>query len=211
MAIPFVLGLTGSIGMGKSTVALMFKELAVDVLDSDAVVHDLYAAGGAAVPLIEAAFPGVVDQNGGVSRPLLSARVVGNPAALKHLESIVHPLVSEEKRRFVAAAAQRGDSLVVLDVPLLFETGVEAACDAVAVVSAPLDVQRARVLDRPGMSVEKFQGILARQMTDEEKRKKADFIVDTGASLDETKRHVAALVDALKGRQGRAAATYLDR
>lgn len=205
---PFILGLTGSIGMGKSATAGMLRDLGVEVLDSDAVVHQLYSPGGGAVGPVGAAFPGAV-VDGAVSRPALSALVVGNPEALARLEAIVHPLVRQEKRRFVATAAAAGADLVVLDVPLLYETGAEAQCDAVAVVSAPEAAQRARVLARPGMSADKLDGILARQMPDAEKRARADFVIDTGVSLEETKRAVAALVDGLRGRQGRAAAALL--
>ena len=187
----------------------MFRDLGIAVLDSDAVVHDLYSLNGAAVPIVEASFPGVV-VDGAISRPLLSTKVVGKSDALRLLESIVHPLVQAEKQRFVMAQAEQGATLVVLDIPLLFETGAEAECDAVAVVSAPADVQRERVLARPGMSAEKLDGILLRQMPDEEKRKKADFVIDTSVSLEETQQHVAVLVDALKGRQGKAYALIVE-
>lgn len=207
---PFILGLTGSIGMGKTATSTMFRDMGIAVLDSDAVVHDLYSAGGAAIPLVEAAFPGVV-VDGAISRPLLSTKVVGNPEALRLLESIVHPLVQEEERRFLTKQAEQGAALVVLDIPLLFETGAEAQCDAIAVVSAPADLQRTRVLARPGMTPEKLDGILARQMPDEEKRKRADFVIDTSVSLEETQQHVAALIDALKGRKGKAYTARLEQ
>jgi len=168
------------------------------------VVHDLYGVGGAAVDFIEAAFPGVTSSDGAISRPELSKRVVGNADAMHQLESIVHPMVAREKRRFVQAAAQRGAPLVVLDVPLLFETGTDIECDAIAVVSAPAEAQRKRVLKRPGMTPEKLDGILRRQMPDEEKRRLADFVIDTGVSEAETRGHVMAVLDALKGRKGTA-------
>ena len=209
---PFILGLTGSIGMGKSATSAMLRDLGIPVLDSDQVVHDLYSAGGAAVLLVENAFPGVIDTTtGGISRPLLSKYVVGNPEALQRLESIVHPLVRQEKQKFIANAARnKNTKLLVLDIPLLYETGAEVECDAVAVVSAPLEIQRARVLARPAMTLEKFENILQRQLPDAEKRKKADFVIDTGVSLEETQEHVAALAKALKGRQGKAYLRYIN-
>jgi len=172
------------------------------------VVHELYSAGGAAVPLVEAAFPGVT-VDGAISRPELSKRVVGNPDAMKVLESIVHPLVQQEKRKFIRDAAERGTPIIVADIPLLYETGAQAQCDAVAVVSAPEDIQRARVLSRPGMTPEKLDAILARQVPDAEKRRRADFLIDTGVALEETKGHVVALLDALRGRKGKAYAALL--
>ena len=204
---PFVLGLTGSIGMGKSTVSSMFTELQVPVFDSDHVVHNLYAPGGAAVPLIEESFPpGVKNKDcGGVNREFLSKCLMEDPSRWKTLESIVHPLVQDEKKKFVAVAAENGLPLVVLDVPLLFESGSYRNCDAVAVVSASPEVQRERVLAREGMTVEKFESIIARQMPDDVKRDRADFVIDTSCTLEETKNHVAALVKALKGRNGSAA------
>ncbi|KAL4424067.1 hypothetical protein ABPG75_001368 [Micractinium tetrahymenae] len=197
---PFILGLTGGIAMGKSTVANWLRQLGVPVLDSDQVVHDLYN-GGAAVGPVDAAFPGVAI-DGAISRPELSKRVVGNPEALRLLESIVHPLVAAEKALWLAAQAAAGQRLVVLDIPLLYETGAEADCDAVAVVSAPAEAQRARALARPGMSEGKLAAMLARQVPDAEKRRWADFVVDTGVPLEETRQHVVSLVEALRGRQG---------
>lgn len=200
--------------MGKSATSEMLRDLGIPVLDSDQVVHDLYSAGGAAVPLVEAAFPGVIDPiSGGISRPLLSKYVVGNPEALKRLEKIVHLLVREQKMKFItnAAAASTGKTgLLVLDIPLLYETGAEADCDAVAVVSAPVDIQRARVLSRPGMTSEKLDNILERQLPDVDKRKKANFVIDTGVSIEETRQHVEALVKALEGRQGKAYSRYIE-
>ena len=200
----FVLGLTGSIGMGKSAVASMFSRLNIPVLDADAVVRDLYAAGGAAVALVDAAFPGCLAPDRSVDRAKLAARVVvaGDPAALDRLNALVHPLVEAERQRWLGAALARGERLAVLDVPLLFETGGDAAVDAVAVVSAPAEAQRARVLARPGMTEQKFEGILGRQMPDAEKRARADFVIDTGVGLEETEAHVGALVDGLRGRRG---------
>lgn len=206
--LPFVLGLTGSIGMGKSTVSTMFSGQGVPVFDSDAVVHQLYAPGGAAVAGIEECFPGVV-VDGGVDRKLLSQQVMdpSRPGAMKLLESIVHPLVAQARRDFVSA--QRGAPLILLDIPLLYETGGERFCDAVVVVSAPESIQRARVLARDGMTAEKLDGILTRQLKDEEKRRRADFILDTSLTIEETEEHVIGLLKALKGRVGAAAAKIL--
>ena len=169
----FILGLTGSLGMGKSVTARFFAEQGVPVHDADAVVHRLYEGGAAAA--IEAAFPGTT-AGGKVDRDKLAARVLGDGAALKRLEAIVHPLVQEAERRLLAEAESRGEKVAVLDIPLLFETGGEKRVDAVVVVSAPPEVQRARVLERPGMTVEKLEAILAKQMPDDEKRRRADFI-----------------------------------
>ncbi|MGN6374755.1 MAG: dephospho-CoA kinase [Sphingomonas sp.] len=188
------LGLTGSIGMGKSTVAGMFAARGVPVFDADVVVHRLQGPGGELVAAIEAAFP---DTTGpaGVNRTALGEAVLGDPAALARLEALVHPAVARERAAFLAAHADA--PLVLLDVPLLFETGAHAALDKVAVVSAPADVQRTRVLARPGMTPERFAAILARQTPDEEKRARADFIIDTGGPLDETRRQVDALIACL--------------
>ena len=190
------LGLTGSIGMGKSATAGMFRTAGIPVFDADAAVHALYE--GRAAPLIDAAFPGVLD-GGRVDRTRLSARVVGNVEAIRRLEAIVHPLVREERARFLAEAGGAGARLVVLDIPLLFETGGEAALDATVVVSAPADVQRARVLARPGMTDEKLAGILARQMPDAEKRRRAHFLVDTGRGFAFAEAQVRAIIRALSG------------
>lgn len=190
-----VIGLTGSIGMGKTTVARMFAEEGAAVFDSDKAVHVLYAKGGAAVAPVEAAFPGV--ENGGViDRARLSRYVVGDEAAMKRLEQIVHPLVREAQREFLIG--RRADEVVVLDIPLLFEAGRAAEVDKVVVVSAPAEVQRARVLARAGMTPEKFEAILARQVPDAEKRSRADFVIDTGVTLDETRAQVRATLDALR-------------
>ncbi len=190
----FVIGLTGSVGMGKSTTAGFFVEAGVPVHDADAAVHRLYA--GEAVPLIEAAFPGTT-LGGTVDRNLLARRVLGDPAALKTLEAIVHPLVHASERRFLAEAEARGEMVVVLDIPLLFETGGEERVDAVVVVSAPPQVQRARVLERPGMTAEKFEAILAKQMPDAEKRRRADFVVDTSQGFEAARAQVRAVLAAV--------------
>jgi len=191
-----VLGLTGSIGMGKSTVATMFRRLRVPVFDADAVVHALQAPGGAALPAIAAAFPGVVC-NGVLDRAALGAAVFGDDAALQRLEAIVHPLVAAARARFLTRHRRR--PLVVLDIPLLFERGGSDACDLIAVVSAPAAIQRVRVLARPGMTAEKFASILARQVPDADKRARADIVISTGGSLGVTQRAVRALVATLTG------------
>ena len=176
-----ILGLTGSLGMGKSTTARLFAEEGVPVHDSDAAVHRLYE--GEAAPAIEAAFPGTT-ADGKVDRAKLGARVLGDAAALARLEAIVHPLVRASADRFVAEARAPGRPVVVLDIPLLFETGGEDRVDAVVVVSAPPEVQRARVLERPGMTPEKFSAILAKQLPDAEKRARADFVVDSSQGIE---------------------------
>lgn len=192
-----VLGLTGSIGMGKSTTSAMFQAEGVPVYDSDAAVHALYAAGGAAVTPVEAAFPGVV-VDGAIDRPKLSAAVVGNAEALAKLEAIVHPLVGAHRIGFFEAAKAQGRDIVVLDIPLLYETGGEKKVDKVVVVSAPADVQRQRVLARPDMTPEKFEAILARQTPDAEKRARADFVIDTGQGLDHARKQVRDLLTLLR-------------
>lgn len=197
-----VLGLTGSIGMGKSTAARMLKAMGAPVCDSDAVVHGLLGRGGRAVPVIDAAFPGVVVE-GAVSRPALGAAVFRDPDALKRLEAILHPMVQAAQCDFLARAARRGARIAVLDIPLLFETRGERRVDATVVVSAPFAVQRARVLARPGMTAEKFAGILARQMPDVEKRRRADYVVPTGAGRLVTRRALQGIVRDVAGRTGR--------
>jgi dephospho-CoA kinase len=192
-----VLGLTGSIGMGKSTTSAMFQVEGVPVYDSDAAVHALYATGGAAVGPVEAAFPGVV-VNGAIDRARLSAQVVGDAEALAKLEAIVHPLVGAHRIGFFEKATAEGHEIVVLDIPLLFETGGEKKVDKVVVVSAPADVQRARVLARPEMTPEKFEAILARQTPDAEKRARADFVIDTGQGLDSARQQVRDLLTLLR-------------
>lgn len=197
----FVLGLTGSIGMGKSATAAMFRAQDVPVHDADEAVHRLYR--GDAAPLVEKAFPGVVVDRV-VDRTRLRERVIGSPEALRRLEAIVHPLVRREEERFLARCAADGRPLAVLDVPLLFETGEEGRCDAVLVVSAPADVQRQRVLARPGMTEGTFRAILAKQMPDAEKRSRAHFIVDTAHGFAAAERQVRDIVQALTGRSGAA-------
>jgi len=191
---PLVLGLTGSIGMGKSTVAAMFERLGVPVFDADAEVRRLQGPGGALVPAIEREFPGATGARG-VDRTALGARVFGDPAALARLEAIVHPAVREARAAFLRDHA--AEPLVVFDIPLLFEKGGAAEVDRVLVVSASADVQRARVLAREGMTPERFARIHAQQMPDAEKRARADFMIDTGRSPAETEAEVAALVDKL--------------
>lgn len=190
------LGLTGSIGMGKSTTAALFAEEGVPVHDSDAVVHALYSGGGRAVWAVEALFPGV-SEGGVVDRAKLSARVVGDPEALKRLEAAVHPLVAEAREAFLEQARATGARVVLLDVPLLFETGREGEVDKVVVVSAPADVQRARVLARPGMTPAKLDAILARQTPDAEKRARADFVIETGNGIEAAREQVRAILAAV--------------
>ena len=189
-----VVGLTGSIGMGKSTTAAMFRQRGVPVHDSDATVHHLYA--GEAAPLIEAAFPGVV-AGGIVNRLKLSERVLGKPDAMRQLEAIVHPLVRDAEALFLRQATAARFPVAVLDIPLLFETGGEARVDVVVVVSAPASVQRERVLARPGMTEERFAQILSRQMPDEEKRKRAHFVVDTGHGMRHAQVQIHGILRAL--------------
>jgi len=191
---PLVLGLTGSIGMGKSTVAAMFERLGVPVFDADAEVRRLQGPGGALVPAIEREFPGATGARG-VDRIALGARVFGDPAALARLEAIVHPAVREARAAFLRDHA--GAPLVVLDIPLLFEKDRVGEVDKILVVSAPAGVQRARVLARPDMTEQLFAAILERQMPDAEKRARADFTIDTGRPLADTEAEVAALVDKL--------------
>ena len=195
---PFILGLTGSIGMGKSAVAAMFRGLGVPVFDADAAVHELQGPGGACIAPIERAFPGTTGPQG-VDRQKLGAAVFGNPSALKTLESIVHPEVAEMRRAFLADNANA--PLIVFDIPLLYEKTGQHGLDAVVVVSAPAEVQRERVLARPGMTVEKFEQILKLQVPDAEKRKLADHVIDTGVSLAETRHAVQRLVHQLTARQ----------
>lgn len=190
----FILGLTGSLGMGKSTTAKFFAEAGVPVHDADAAVHRLYE--GAAVAPVEAAFPGVAT-DGKIDREKLSARLASDPSGFKRLEQIVHPLVREAERQFLAQAERSGAKVAVLDIPLLFETGGAERCDAVVVVSAPPEVQRARAFERPGMDDAKFAAITARQMPDAEKRKRADFIVDSSKGFDAARAQVDAILKAV--------------
>ena len=192
-----VIGLTGSIGMGKSTVAQMFAEEGAPAFNSDDAVHALYARGGDAVAPVEAAFPGVAN-NGAIDRSALSARLVDNPQAIKQLEAIVHPLVRQAQTEFLQRHRQAGASAVILDIPLLFQSGGAERVDQIVVVSAPADVQKKRVMSRPGMSEEKFATLLSRQMPDAEKRARADFVIDTGGPFDATRAQVRAVLDALR-------------
>lgn len=194
------LGLTGSIGMGKSEAARMFRRLGVPVFDSDATVHRLLGPGGAAVAAVEAAFPGVV-KDGAVDRKALGAAVFGKPDDLRRLEAILHPMVRAARATFMRRAQARRDRLVVFDVPLLFETGGERDCDAVMVVSAPAFVQRARVLARPGMTPEKFAAILDQQVPDAEKRRRADFVAPTGMGKRVTLNAIRQAITMLIGNQ----------
>jgi len=191
-----VLGLTGSIGMGKSTVAGMFADEGVPVFDADAVVHRLQGPEGALVAEIESHFPGTTGA-GGVDRTSLAEAVLGDTAKLRRLESLIHPAVAREREAFLAA--NRDAALVVLDIPLLFEKGGADLVDRIAVVSAPADVQKERVLARPGMSVEKFERILAHQLPDEEKRARADFVIPTGGEFEETRQAVRRILSCLTG------------
>jgi dephospho-CoA kinase len=199
-----IIGLTGSIGMGKSAVAARFRVHGIGVCDADAEVHKLYE--GAAVPAIEAAFPGTT-ADGKVDRQRLAKMLLADPAGFKRLEAIVHPLVFEVERAFLAAEAAKGAALAVLEIPLLLETGGEKRVDVVVVVSAPADTQRERVMQRPGMTAEKLDQILARQVPDADKRARADFVVETGGTFAESEAQVDKIVEALKGRQGTAFVT----
>lgn len=197
-----IVGLTGSIGMGKSTAAKMLRQMGVPVYDADAAVHALQAKGGIALPPIEAAFPGVV-KDGVLDRQALGARVFGNKQALRRLEAIVHPLVRQRQIAFLQRAAQRGERLVVLDIPLLFEGLGERRVDATLVVSAPAFLQRRRVMARPGMTAERLDGILRQQVPDALKRRKADIVIPTGLGLAPTREALAKAVARLKKRRGR--------
>jgi dephospho-CoA kinase len=192
-----ILGLTGSIGMGKSTTARMFAEAGVPVHDSDETVHRLYS--GAAAPLVEASFPGTT-KDGSVDRTELAKRVLGKPEALARLESIVHPLVRADADAFLARHHKAGVPLVVLDIPLLFEIGGRGRVDKVVVVTADPDIQRQRVLARPGMTEEKFESILAKQVPDAEKRRQADYVIDTGLGMESARLSVEAIIAELRGK-----------
>lgn len=203
-----VIGLTGSIGMGKSTIANMFRARGIPVFDADAEVHRLYASEGVAA--VEAAFPGTTDAHG-VDRTKLTAALDGDPARFKMLEGIVHPLVRAAETRFLHAAHRSGVAAAVLEIPLLFETGRNAHVDAVVVVSAPSEVQRARVLERPGMTAEKLEILLARQTSDAEKRRRADFVVDTSGALTDSAAQVDAILDSLRSTPAEAYARHWRR
>jgi dephospho-CoA kinase len=193
-----ILGLTGSIGMGKSTAAWMLRRLGIPVFDADRVVHRLLAPLGAAVPAVIAEFPGVRNGTGGVDRALLGRRVFDDHAALRRLEAVLHPMVALEEKRFLDRMRARREPLVVLDIPLLFETGMERRCDYVLVVSSSALVQRQRVMRRPGMTTIRFAAILKNQMPDCEKRRRADFVVPTGAGRGVTLRRLRAIVSLLR-------------
>lgn len=197
MSAPRIVGLTGSIGMGKSTVAAMFAEEGVPVFDADAEVRRMQGAQGALVPTIEEAFPGTTGPDG-VDREKLGEAVFGDPAQLARLEAIVHPAVAQARAEFLEAHDDA--PLVLFDIPLLFEKGGHAGVDTIVVVSAPFETQRARVLARPGMTPEKFERILSLQVPDAEKRQRADHVIDTGVALDETHAAVARLVQALRAK-----------
>ncbi|OJU03112.1 MAG: dephospho-CoA kinase [Rhizobium sp. 63-7] len=195
-----LIGLTGSIGMGKSTTAAMFAAEGIPVNDADKVVHDLYR-GEAAAP-IEQAFPGVVE-NGVVNREKLSGQLSGNPDKFRQLEAIVHPLVRQKEKAFIESSTSAGADMVVLDIPLLFETGGEDRVDVVVVVTCDPEIQRQRVLARPGMTEEKFAMILSRQMPDGEKRQRADYLIDTGNGMDAARRQVLDVIAALRADKTR--------
>ena len=195
-----VLGLTGSIGMGKSTAAAMLRRLRVPLFDADLAVHRLLAPSGAAVPAVSHAFAGIEMAAGGIDRVLLGKRVFTEPAALRRLEAILHPMVAAEERRFLARCRARREPLVVLDIPLLFETGAERRCDYVLVVSASALVQRRRVMRRPGMTEIRLNAILRKQMPDHRKRQRADFVVPTGAARALTLRRLRSIVRLLRKR-----------
>lgn len=197
------IGLTGSIGMGKSTTAAMFAEAGVPVYDADAEVAALYARGGAAVEPLEAAFPGVV-REGAVDREALRQRVLGDPEAIRKLNGVVHPLLGASREAFFRRAAESGADMVVLDIPLLFETGGEARTDAVVVVSAPAHAQRERVLARPGWTAERLDAILAQQLPDSEKRQRAHFVIDTGRGLEAAREQVRDVIATLRARAAAA-------
>jgi dephospho-CoA kinase len=190
----FILGLTGSIGMGKSTTAKMFAEEGVPVHDADAAVHKLYE--GEAVTPIEAAFPGTT-AHGKVNREKLGKRVLGDELAMKRLEHIVHPLVRQAEERFLTEARKKGAKVALLDIPLLYETAGDKRCDAVVVVSAPSELQRARAFERPGMTEEKLTAILAKQTPDTEKRRRADFVVDTSKGFEPAHAQVRDILQAI--------------
>jgi dephospho-CoA kinase len=197
-----LIGLTGSIGMGKSTTASMFRDLGVPVYDADAAVHDLYDKGGAAVAPVGEAFPGVV-QDGRVDREALLEAVLGDPEALKRLNAIVHPLVGRDRVGFFQRAETQGADMVVLDIPLLFETGGHANVDAIVVASAPADMQRERVLARPGMTADRLAAILSQQVADAEKRARAHFVVDTSRGLEPAREQVAEIIAVMRDPQRR--------
>ena len=199
-----ILGLTGSIGMGKSTTAAVFRDLGIPVYDADAEVHASYARGGACVEPVGAAFPGVV-KDGAIDREALRHAVLGRPEELKRLNGVVHPIIGGLRRSFFDDAKAAGADLVVLDIPLLFEGGGERGMDAVAVVTAPPEIQRERVLQREGMTAERFEAILGHQIPDAEKRARADFVIDTSQGLEPVRRQAAEILAVMRdpGRRPR--------
>ena len=203
-----IIGLTGSIGMGKTTAAARIRTLGTGVFDADAMVHKLYKPGGAAVAGIDAAFPGTIAEDGGVDRQRLAAALLADASAFKRLEAIVHPLVLAAEREFLHGKVAKGAEKAVLEIPLLFETGGEKRVDVTIVISAPPEIQRQRVLERPGMTAEKFDQIVSRQMPDEEKRRRADFVVDTSRTIPETEAQIDRIMAQLEGRSGTAFAEH---
>lgn len=195
-SVPFLLGLTGSIGMGKSTTANMFREAGVPVWDADAAVHAIYAAGGPGAGALRPLVPAAITAEGAVDRGVLKVAIAADPGLLDRIEARVHPLVAEDRAAFLAATAA---PLVVCDIPLLFETGADAWLDAVLVITAPAEVQRARVLARPGMTEAQFAAILARQTPDAEKRARADYVIDSSRGLEDARAAVQDLVASLSG------------
>lgn len=193
-----IIGLTGSVGMGKSTTAKLFAEEGAPVWDADQAVHRLYKKGGAGVAAVEALSPTSV-KNGEVRRELLREAVMAQPELLKKIEAVIHPLVTEDRAAAIKKARADGAGVIICDVPLIFETGGEGEFDHIVVVSAPAEEQRRRVLERPGMDEASFEAILARQTPDEEKRRRADFIIETGAGIDEARKAVRAIIEGLKG------------
>ncbi len=200
-----IVGLTGSIGMGKSTAASYFRDQGIAVFDADAAVHELYA--GRAAPLIEDAFPGTTAE-GKVDRHLLSGALLKNPADFAKLEAIIHPMVREAERQFLQDQMEAGAKMAVLEIPLLLETGADKFVDAVVVVSARPDIQEARVLERPNMTRDKFEKIRSRQMHDSEKRNRADFVVDTSESISKSQAELASIISELLTWQGDAYQRY---
>jgi dephospho-CoA kinase len=193
-----ILGLTGSIGMGKSTTAFMFKEVGVPVYDADATVHKMYGVGGAAVEPIRAVFPTAISEDGYVDRDVLKKIVLSRPKDLKKLEDIVHPLAGQARLEFLEKHASNGTPIVLMDIPLLFETGGEKSVDKIIVVTAPFKVQKERVLAREGMTEENFVAILAKQVPDAEKRERADYVIDTSQGMDVAREQVHFILEDLK-------------
>ncbi|MBV1933843.1 MAG: dephospho-CoA kinase [Parvibaculaceae bacterium] len=197
-----LIGLTGSIGMGKSETAKMFVSHGVPLYDADAAVHKIYAPGGAAVAPLSEAFENIQNAQGGIDREALSKQVLGNGDAMKKLEEIVHPLVGKAQLEFISQNLENKTPMVVLDIPLLFETGGKSRVDVIVVVSAPYELQRERVLQRPGMTVEKFDVIHAKQVPDKDKRAGADFVIETDKGLEHAEQEVTTIIAALKDRKG---------